>query len=205
MDDVAVPLRLALFGDSLAAGVGATSREDTLGPLLSAALEGTGVRVEHRVFAVSGARSAALAGQVAAAGRWPGLAVVVVGANDLAHFVPVDEAVAQLGAALGALRADGVEVVLVPVPDLGVLAAVPEGLRDYARAAGLALRTAQVRAAGSLGVHVVDTTAASAAFTADPSLFSPDRFHPSSAGYREIAAAVLPVLRTAADAHRRPA
>jgi lysophospholipase L1-like esterase len=196
------PVRLALFGDSLAAGVGATSREHTLGPLLSADLTATGVPVEHRVFAVSGARSAALAGQVAAAGGWPRLAVVVVGANDLAHFVPVPEAVAQLTAALGALRADGVEVVLVPVPDLGVLAAVPVQLRDYARAAGLALRTAQVRAAESLGVHVVDTTAASELFAADPSMFSADRFHPSSAGYREITAAVAPVLRTAARALR---
>ncbi|MFD0483018.1 SGNH/GDSL hydrolase family protein [Kineococcus sp. GCM10028916] len=200
MSHVVEPVRLALFGDSLAAGVGATSRPDTLGPLLSADLASTGVEVEHRVYASSGARSVALAGQVATAGGWPRLAVVVVGANDLTHFVPVPEAVAHLAAALGALRRDGVEVVLVPAPDLGVVTLVPPDLRGYARDAGLALRTAQRRAAEAAGVHVVDTSAASELFAADPSMFSADRFHPSSAGYRVIAAAVAPVLRAAARA-----
>jgi lysophospholipase L1-like esterase len=195
-------LRLALFGDSLAAGVGAATRADTLGPLLSAGLERAGTAVEHRVFAVSGARSTALVGQVAVAGSWPQLAVVVVGANDLTHFVPVAEAVADLTAALDALRAAGTEVVLVPAPDLSIVAHVPPALRDYARTASDDLRTAQVRAAEAVGVRVADTSTASAVFAGDPSMFSADLFHPSSAGYRVVADAVAPVVQAAARALR---
>ena len=39
---------------------------------------------------------------------------------------------------------------------------------------------------------------ASRAFSSDPSLFSADRFHPSSAGYAVIADSLLPVLVEAA-------
>jgi lysophospholipase L1-like esterase len=39
---------------------------------------------------------------------------------------------------------------------------------------------------------------ASRAFAADPTLFSADRFHPSSAGYAVIADSLLPVLMDAA-------
>jgi lysophospholipase L1-like esterase len=195
---------LALFGDSLAAGVGSSSTADTLGPLLIADLAVAGVAAAHRVFAVSGARSAALAGQVAAAGAWPQVAAVVVGANDLTHAVPADQAVAELTAALRSLRGAGVEVVLVPAPDLGIVAHVPPALREFVRAVSADFRAAQSRAAVALGVRVADTSGASAAFVRDPSMFSADRFHPSSAGYRRIAVDVAPLVRAAARAFREP-
>ena len=193
-----MPLRLALLGDSLAAGVGAARPQDALGPLLAADLAAAGLPAQHRVLAVSGARSDALAGQVAAAGDWPQLAVVVVGANDLTHFVPVADAAAGLRAAVGALRGAGVQVVLVPAPDLSVLAHVPPALREQARTWSEALRRAQVAVAQEAGAFVADTSAASAAFAGDPAMFSPDRFHPSSRGYRLIAATIAPVVRSAA-------
>ena len=40
---------------------------------------------------------------------------------------------------------------------------------------------------------------ASRAFATDPSLFSSDRFHPSSAGYAVIADSILPALTEAAQ------
>jgi hypothetical protein len=43
-----------------------------------------------------------------------------------------------------------------------------------------------------------DAAGVTAAFTADPSLFSADRFHPSGAGYAVIADTVAPVVRAAA-------
>jgi lysophospholipase L1-like esterase len=149
---------------------------------------------------VSGARSSALAGQVAAAGTWPQLAVVVVGANDLTHAVPVAQAAADLRAALASLRDAGAQVVLVPAPDLSVVAHVPPALREFARAASGELRTAQTRVAVATGARVADTSAASAVFARDPSTFSPDRFHPSPAGYRLIAADLAPFVRAAAHA-----
>nr|WP_179756785.1 GDSL-type esterase/lipase family protein [Kineococcus aurantiacus] len=193
-------MRLGLFGDSLAVGVGAARAEDTPGPSLVAALARAGVEAVHRVHAVSGARSAALPGQVAAAGDWPQVAVVVVGANDLTHLVPVARAAGDLGTAVAALRAVGAEVVLVPVPDLSAVAHVPPALRDLVRAAVTTLRAAQVAAAAPLGARVVDTSAVSARSAADAALFSADRFHPSSAGYRALVDVVAPVVLDAARA-----
>jgi len=196
----AATVHLALFGDSIAAGVGATRTQDALAALLAADLRTTGAAVEPRTFAVSGARSAALPGQVSAAGDWPDLAVVVVGANDIRHLVPAGQAVADLTRALSVLRGHGVEVVLVPAPDLGAVARVPVGLREFARAASAGLRAAQGDAVRRLGVRVVDTAATSAAFAADPAMFSADAFHPSSAGYRVLADALAPAVREAVAA-----
>jgi lysophospholipase L1-like esterase len=97
-------LRLAVLGDSIAYGTGATRGADTLGPRLVAALEAVGVRVEHRVFAVPGAVSADLAVQVERARAWrPQLVVVVIGANDLTRLVPPERAAAALGVAVRTL------------------------------------------------------------------------------------------------------
>ena len=193
-------VRLAVIGDSIAYGTGAARAGDTLGPRLVAALAAAGVRVEHRVFAVPGAVSAHLAGQVARAQVWrPQLAVVVIGANDLTHFVPPDAAAAALGSAVQALREVGCQVVLAPAPDLSIVPHVPPLLREVVRAGSAILRSAQVRAVRAEGGLVADADGAtSAAFAADPALFSADRFHPSSAGYAVIAGALAPVVLAAA-------
>ena len=63
-----------------------------------------------------------------------------------------------------------------------------------------------IRAAVEAGARVADVEAGStAAFAGDASLFSADRFHPSSAGYAVIAAALAPAIRAAALAGPRPA
>ncbi len=193
-------LRLALLGDSIAAGTGAGAHRDTLAPRLVAVLAADGVPAQSRVFAVSGARSADLAAQVGGALPWrPHVALVHIGGNDLTHLVPTGAAVADLARAVAALRARGTEVVVVPVPDLSVVAHIPVHLRGLVSAAGAALRSAQGSAVRAEGGHVAGLGAAvSAAFTADPALFSADRFHPSSAGYAVIAAALAPAVRAAA-------
>src|SRR5436305_11905314 len=98
------PLRLAVLGDSITYGTGASRAADTLGPRLVAALEAAGVPAEHRVLAVPGAVSAGLAAQVERAVAWrPQLVVVVIGANDLTHFVTPVSAAGALAAAVRAL------------------------------------------------------------------------------------------------------
>jgi lysophospholipase L1-like esterase len=193
-------LRLAVLGDSIAYGIGAMRSADTLGPRLVAALASGGVRAEHRVFAVPGAVSAHLAGQVARARSWrPQLVVVVIGANDLTHFVPPESAAAALGSAVRELRSLGAQVVLAPAPDLSIVPHVPPMLREVVRAGSAVLRSAQVRAVRAEGGLVADADGAtSAAFAADSGLFSADRFHPSSAGYAVIARALGPVVEGAA-------
>lgn len=195
-------LRLALLGDSIAFGTGAARPADTLAHLLAADLSATGLPSAPRVVAVPGARSGDLADQVARVVGWaPDVAVLVVGANDLAAQVPPERAAADLRRAVRALRDLGAEVVVVPAPDLSIVEHVPPAVRGLVRAASALLRSAQARAAADAGARVADVGAQlSAAFAADPSLFSLDRFHPSSAGYARISATLAPAVRAAARA-----
>ena len=93
------------------------------------------------------------------------------------------------------------EVVVAPAPDLSIVPHVPAVMRPVVQAGSLALRTGQIRAVLDEGGLVADSTAATAdAFLRDRSLFSSDRFHPSSSGYALIATALTPVVLAAAHA-----
>ena len=192
-------LRLALLGDSIAYGVGAAQPADALGPRLTRDLAAAGRHAQTRTFAVPGARSADLARQAQAATLWqPDVAVIVIGANDLTHLVPPDRAAAQLGAAVRQLRAADVEVVVAPAPDLSVIPHVPPAMRALVQAGSALLRSAQARETIAAGGRIADpVVSTSAAFAADPALFSRDLFHPSSAGYAMIAKALAPAVRAA--------
>jgi lysophospholipase L1-like esterase len=194
--------RFALLGDSIAWGQGAARAEDTLAGRLRLALAQHGFDTETRVAAVPGSRSRGLDAQVSAVLPWPPhVALVVIGANDLTHLVPPAAAAADLGRALARLRARDVQVVVAPAPDLGSVPHVPTALRAVVSQASAELRrlqAEQVRAHG--GWLADDDHATSRAFAADRSLFSADRFHPSSTGYAAIAAALLPTVLEAVRA-----
>ena len=92
-------------------------------------------------------------------------------------------------------------MVVFPAPGLSVVPRVPAQMRTAVRAASVLLQQAQTRAALAAGARIADVGVSSAAgFAADASLFSADRFHPSSAGYAVIAAALTPAVRAAASA-----
>jgi lysophospholipase L1-like esterase len=203
-DVPATPLTLAVLGDSIGYGTGARSAADALGPRLVAALTAEGFDVSLHVLAVPGAVSRDLAPQVERARRLrPDLAVVVIGANDLARFVPVAQAAGSLGAAVRALRADGADVVVVPAPDMSMVPFVPPAFRPAVQAACRLLQREQTAVAESAGCTVASVAAEVAgAFGSDPALFSHDRFHPSSAGYARIAAALAPYVVDAARLRR---
>ena len=194
-------MRLAVLGDSIAWGQGAARERDRLAARLTEGLSVRGLDVEPSVFAVRGARSSGLAAQVERALAWrPALAVVVIGANDLTHLVPADVAARHLGRAVRRLRGVGAEVIVAPAPDLSAVPHVPVHMRAAVRAAGELLRQQQTSAVLAEGGRVADPgQQASRAFAADSSLFSADRFHPSSAGYAVIADCLLPVLAEAAQ------
>ena len=193
--------RLAVLGDSIAWGQGATRERDRLPARLVDGLAARGYDAEARVFAVPGATSAGLDAQVTRALSWrPDVAVVVIGANDLTHLIPVDRAAQALGEAVRRLRGSGTEVVVAPAPDLSAVPHVPVFLRETVRAAGDLLREHQRAAVLAEGGRIADPDQrASRAFATDPSLFSADRFHPSSAGYAVIADSLLPALLEAAQ------
>ncbi|MCD4532746.1 SGNH/GDSL hydrolase family protein [Nocardioides sp. cx-169] len=197
-------LKLAVLGDSIAWGHGAARERDRLAPRLVEGLLVHGVEATAQVFAVPGARSRDLAAQVdACVPGGPDLVVLVIGANDLTHLEPLDGAVQALTLAVRRLRAAGAEVVVAPAPDLSAVPHVPVFLREAVRAAGDELRTSQAAAVRAEQGHVADEDQrASRAFATDTGLFSPDRFHPSSAGYRVIADSLLPAVLQAARATR---
>ncbi len=190
-----------MLGDSIGWGQGAARERDTLAPRLSEGLELRGFEPETRVFARPGARSSGLAGQVDLCLQWrPDLVVVVIGANDLTHLEPVEPAVRALGDAVRRLRAIGAQVVVAPAPDLSAIPHVPVFLRDVVRTAGDSFREHQVAAVLAEGGRIGDPEKrASHAFASDPTLFSADRFHPSSAGYSVIADSLLPAVVAAAQ------
>jgi lysophospholipase L1-like esterase len=189
-----VKLRLAVLGDSIAAGQGASRREDTIAERLLRGLVDAGVDATARVFAVPGARSCGLRGQVDRALDWtPHIAVVVIGANDVTHRTPPEEAARALAETVRRVRNVGGEVVVAPAPDLSAVPHVPPAMRPAVRAASDRLRRRQIAAAVVEGALIADGEAStSGAFGADLSLFSADRFHPSSAGYALIAQGLLP-------------
>lgn len=199
-------LNFAVLGDSIAYGQGAARASDTAGELLGAELVAAGTPTELRVYAVPGARSDALATQVRLATEWPpGLALIIIGANDLTHFVPPQQAAGYLGAAVRTLRAAGAQVVVAPAPDMSNVPWVPAQMRAIVRTGSSLLREAQTRAALAEGARVANVEGdASQRFGADAGLFSADMFHPSSAGYALIARALAPAIHAAAaDASRQ--
>jgi lysophospholipase L1-like esterase len=199
-------LQLAVLGDSIAYGQGAARPADRLAARLAADLTAHGTPTAARVYAVRGARSDALAAQVRrAAAEPPDVALIVVGANDLTARVPPQRAARLLGEAVAALRELGAEVVVAPAPDLSAVPGVPATIVPIVRAGCALLRRLQTRAALAAGARVTDAAVTtSAQFAGDPALFSADRFHPSSAGYAVIAAALAPTVRAAGeDAVRR--
>jgi lysophospholipase L1-like esterase len=195
-------LRFCVLGDSLAAGVGSTHSQDTLGQRLARRLRAAGHVVDLHGFGVPGARSADLERQVGVALRTGvDLALIVIGANDLAGLVPPAVAAGQLHDAVARLVRAGARVVVVPAPDLGIVSRVPGAYRHLVSAASGQYAQAQteaaIRAGGAVAAPGPQLTAR---FAAEPSLFSADRFHPSSAGYGVIADALAPhVLAVAAD------
>ena len=201
---VTFPLRLAVLGDSIAYGTGALSREDTLGPRLAAALRADGFDVDLSVLAVPRAVSADLPAQVRRAlPLRPDLAVVVIGANDLARFVPPASACRFLTDAVTALQDGGTDVVVVPAPDMSAVPWIPAAFRDVVSAASGLMQRHQAEAALAAGARVADVSPQiAAAFATDPSLFAADRFHPSSAGYARIAEALAPAVLAAARDRR---
>ena len=200
------PLRLAVLGDSTAAGYGVHKPEETPGALLAQALVAhTGRPVLLRSQARVGACSDRLEEQVDGLLEdgiedAPQLAAIMIGANDVTHRMPAREAARQLGEAVARLRAAGCEVVVGTCPDLGTIRPVQPPLRWLARRWSRQLALLQGRAVTAAGGSSVPTAALLGrefAARADQ-LFGPDRFHPSVEGYQMAMAALLPSLASAA-------
>jgi len=98
-----------------------------------------------------------------------------------------------------ALRDVQTEVVVGTCPDLGALPALQQPLRTLASLGSRQLAAAQLDVVTELGGRAVSLAqVVGPFFTAQPDdMFAVDRFHPSGAGYRRTAKAMLPSVLAA--------
>jgi lysophospholipase L1-like esterase len=196
------PVRLLMVGDSIAAGLGAELPREVLGARLARGIAKRMHRaVRLRTAAVVGSESSDLAGQIERlpATYRPDVAVIIVGGNDVTHRVPTSDSVAALAACIQALRARGAEVVVGTVPDLAALKPLPQPLRTLGSLASRQLAAAQRDCALENGARAVSLAQVAGPFFLDQpdEMFSLDRFHPSSKGYKRVARAMLPSVLAA--------
>ena len=189
-------IRLAVLGDSGAAGLGAESPEDTMGAILASTLaEVSGRTVTLSNHAVIGAQTADLDPQIDRA-LWtkPHVAVIMIGANDVTHLVPRTLSARRLRHAVRRLRDAGIEVVVATCPDLGTVKPVPQPLRTVMRRSSRKLAKVQAEATVREGGRAVPLgSLLGPEFDERPEvMFAEDRFHPSTEGYAAAAQALLP-------------
>ncbi|MCZ4498264.1 MAG: lipolytic enzyme family [Marmoricola sp.] len=189
-------IKVALLGDSSAAGYGMSTVEHTPGALLGSGLASQANRRVHLdAYCLSGAKSSDLVGQVKAAVLTePDLAVILIGANDVTHRMLPSESVRFLSEAVRHLQDAGSAVVVGTCPDLGTVRPIPQPLRQVARSWSRRLAAAQTIAVIEAGGRSVSLgSILGPEFDAAPAmLFGPDRFHPSETGYAWMVSVLLP-------------
>ncbi len=195
------PIRLAVLGDSGAAGYGADRPAETFGAFLATGLSDLAGRpVYLRAVAVVGAKTADLDKQIPRAlAALPDVCAIIIGTNDVTHGVRPSQSVRTLRETVASLRSTGTKVVVGTCPDLGTLRPVAPPLRQVARLWSRRLAAAQtIAVVESDGSSVSLGSILGPEFEAAPAdLFGPDRFHPSPAGYRACAGAMLPTVAAA--------
>jgi lysophospholipase L1-like esterase len=193
------PIRLAVFGDSTAAGVGAKRHEDALAGLLGDAVAGrTGRTVSWRAVARSGATSQTARDLVPALVEedvWrPDVVVVLIGVNDLKNLRRLRDWDQDVPALLAAIRdtTGGAALIVSGMAPVIRSPALPQPMRAVMALRARAMDQVLRREAGDQYVPV------------DPDIiggdfFAEDGFHPSSQGYRAWADVLAgPVVKAAA-------
>jgi lysophospholipase L1-like esterase len=203
-DYIGEPLPLVLLGDSLAVGYGAASQDGTVGVLLANGLASASERpVRLCNAAVIGAESRDLADQIDALppdALSPGIAVIVIGGNEVMRLRNIAVAVGHLSRAVERMRQLGFRVVVATCPDMGTIRPFMPPLRFIAHWFSRVLATAQtivVLRAGGRTVSLADTLGP--VFWREPNImFAQDHLHPSSDGYARAAEVLLPSVCAAA-------
>ncbi len=189
-------IRIALLGDSSAAGYGVERVEDTPGAHIGSGVAAQADRRVHlREVAVVGAQSRDLDRQIdKALSTQPDLAIILIGANDVTHSVTPSQSVRFLAEGVRRLREADVAVVVGTCPDLSTIKPIAPPLKQVARSWSRRLAAAQTIAVVEAGGRTVSiATLLGPEFAAAPALlFGPDQFHPSADGYRQLAAVLVP-------------
>lgn len=194
-------VRCLVLGDSAAVGYGMPSADLTPPALIGLSLSHLlDAPVAVHSEAVVGARSEHLREQVNRGLTFkPDVAVIVIGTNDITHWVPIATSVKRLGVAVRRLVDAGCDVVVGTVPDLGTIRPIPQPLRWIAQQNGRRLARAQTVAVVSAGGRAVSLGDLIGPLFAERSdvMFGTDRFHPSAAGYANMVSVLVPSLAAA--------
>jgi acyl-CoA thioesterase-1 len=165
--------RVIAFGDSLVAGVGASTGRDFVSRLSA----GVGVPIINA--GRSGDTTGTALGRLDSAvlSRNPRVVIIVLGGNDALRRVPAKETFANLEAIVGRIRSHGAAVILAGL-SLGVFTdSYGDGYEDVAR------RTASGLVPDILG-----------GVLGHPDLMA-DQIHPNDRGYQMMADRIEPALR----------
>ncbi len=194
-------LRIAVLGDSLALGTGA-SRADggfVFRAFRALLAERSGSRIDN--VAIGGATVDDVARLEVArlAGARYDIAIVCAGANDVVRATPAPAFATAYRLLLARLArvAPAAQIVCCGVPDVSI-SPLFANERDTIRAASLANDRAVRAAAREAGASFVDLFAASHAMRDADRFLGRDRFHPSDAGYAILTNVLTPVLERAA-------
>jgi lysophospholipase L1-like esterase len=179
-------LRVAWVGDSLSAGVGASSVEDTLPHLVS---ERLGRPIDLHVLAVSGARASdAIVDQLPLLREVKADVIFIeIGANDVIHLTSRRRFRAELNQLLTFVEAlDAERVIVVGIPAFGSVTLFPQPLRAIVGARGEMLDEDVRSAARAHDAYYIDIASATGeAIAREPDrMLARDRFHLSDDGYR---------------------
>src|SRR3546814_657226 len=196
-------LKVALLGDSSAAGYGVHHLVDTPRAALASGLsERSDPPVYLPSFAFVGAPTQDQPTPAAAAlPRQPHSAANPTRAPTLTPPLPPppplgppSQSVGRLADAVRRRRGAGVEVLVGTCPDLGTIQPINPPLKQVARAWSRRLAAAQAIAVVEAGGRTVSLgSILGPEFAAAPALlFGPDQFHPSADGYASLAAVMLP-------------
>lgn len=191
-------IRLAVIGDSTAAGVGADRHQDALAGMLAAAVSAqAGREVSWQAVARSGVTSRTARDLVPGLvdGDWrPDVVVVLIGVNDLKNLRRLrdwDRDVAALLSAIGETTG-GVPVIVSGMAPVSRFPALPQPMRAVMALRARAMDRTLQREAGERHVPVTPRVIGNG-------FFAGDGFHPSSQGYRAWAGELAgPVVRAVA-------
>ncbi|MFF8382208.1 GDSL-type esterase/lipase family protein [Streptomyces kanasensis] len=178
-------LPLVVLGDSSALTVGVMEARHTNGARLAGDLVAEwGCAVDLDVPARAGVTTAGMARQVedVAARNKPGVALILIGGNDVMVPVSLRRSAARLGYYVRLLRASGWEVVVGACADIGAAPALRRAVRGPASRRSRVLARRQAAAALRAGAVVVSLSMED--FRHQPErLYCPDGFHPNADGY----------------------
>jgi acyl-CoA thioesterase-1 len=174
--------RIAVLGDSLAAGYGLPA-EEAFPATLEAALQADGYDCEVQNAGVSGDTSAGgLARLDWTLAEGPSHVIIELGGNDGLRALPPEEMEANLDAILTRLADDGIPALLtgmLPPPNLGA---------EYGEEFGAVFPRLAERHEVPLYPFFLDGVAA------EPDLNQPDGIHPNAAGVAVIVERLLPTV-----------